>query len=633
MPMVELKPTHRVPPPLPPQRGRAAAGTHSAVGVIAASAAVVILLTIVGVVMWLRGSADGRRAVVAAVGGGGPGDESHDPLGFGEAAQTEQAQRRKEQKARKERERAERDAEEKSRQERETQEAEAAENRKREAAEMERRKADQAKAAAERRRAEAFEALGKLPSVIPTDLPVPGGVAGGASKSCDLGPIDVDELLDLSFSLAVPRETLNASPFKAWVDSVGDGSGKSNSWIIRSAGDTSIEKNAKPIDLAILDVNDGRLELRPASAVVINNPRFRLLRRSVLLVKARDPAAKDDTPATVCCAMQLVRPKPAQAEIQVPLVTKSDDGPKPIPMKLEVPAGITVSPESNATPPAVPLEGTTVEYEVAFDHQPDGTKQPATYPRTQASGDFCPLLTCPAHPDVPPQPPTMVGVKVEVSLPQGVIKVTPTVDGPGEKQFDLANLGPVVLYSEEQYEKWKERVFLPLRKRVTPLVKARVDAFAAVAAESNALTDEYRVDIASYLSRMAPEHRPFDGRRTDSYEAWASECERILRHLEDLKQRSTRVSNAYAEGMQALQAKWEATYSNRLQQWFEDYRKRRFEREDLAREGLQPFRSPVRVVLKRVMTTAFASDGGEYSVVLVAGEPAGGRSDLDVELR
>jgi hypothetical protein len=566
----------------------------------------------------------GRDDAADAVASRDPGNaKSGEGFEMGQAAQDAREQHKKEEEARKERERAEQDAEEKARLEREKQVAEAAENRKREAAETERRKADQAKTAAGRRRAEAFAALGKLPSVIPTDLPIPGGLGGDPSKACDLGPIDVEELLDLSFSLAVPRESLNGSPFKAWVDPMDDGSGKAKSWIIRSAADKSIEKNAKPIDLAILEVKDGRLELRPLSAIVISNPRFCLLRRSVLLVKAQDPAAKDDAPASVRCAMQLVRPKPAPAGIQVPLITKSDDGPRSIPMRLEAPAGITVPPGVNAPPPALPLEGATVEYEVVFDHQPDGKKQPATYVRTQASGKFCPLLTCLAQPNVPPQPPTTVGVSVEVSLAQGVIKVTPAVEGPGEKVFDLAKLGPVVLHSDEQYEKLKDRLLLPLRRRVTPLVKARVDRFAQIERDSKALTDEYRDDIEGFFGRTPGMPKPTEERRGErnetisAFDNWKKQCVGIRDELAHWGPQESAQLPAYEKKKKELQAQWEAAYSDRLEEWFSDYSSRKFEQDDLNRKRCEPLKSPVQVSISSVTVTTTAKDGSEHTVRLV----------------
>jgi hypothetical protein len=549
---------------------------------------------------------------------------------LGEAARAERIHRQRRGEAdagtRQNAEEGQRDDKERARLEADTakQMAEADAKRKQDDARRERYNAEREQQAEGNRRRDAFAAIGRLPDRI--DLPT-AMLDGGAPTAVVIGPLAIDDLEHVLFQIAVPTEIVGGTPFRVTVQREGDTSG--HTWIIRSEPDRSIEKSAKPVDLAKITVRDGQLSIQPVSKMILANPRYNLLRRSVLLVAASNPDMPEERPS-VLRAIQLLVPTRQPLIDPVHLITKDDEGPRALTARVAVPPSITIPPEANASPPGLPLDGVIIDYEVTFDHGPEGQKSAEWYAFRLTSGSFadgvatsfCGLLTCPTHADVPPRPPTMVGVAVEVSLRQATIKLTPTVNGPGRKEFELAKLGPAILRTDKEYERQKELLILPLRRQVEMLCKVPAERFDSKAADWNRLLDAHRDDIGEYLERTAVGSSPQGARMRDAFSTWADECTRVLRDVQDLTRRSPDPYSAeYKADLRRLNERWKGAYVDRLRGWCDDYASRAFSLSDGVREALEPLKSPARISVKHVTSLAVADDGTEYPVELVVGQP------------
>ena len=601
------------------------------------AAALLLAVAMLSIVVVLQVSPPARRFVAALLSEeeGQPAREFEagrdDSLGtedidLGEKKQSSREDEKKEKAEKAKEEAAEKDKADKEKRKQAEQDLERQKERQRVADEQAKARAEETKTALAKRQAAAFAAIEKMPSTVARDLPIPGGLGGGAVEPVDLGPLDVEELLDLSFSLAVPKETLGGSLFSAWVDPVEDA--KPATWMIRSAANAAIELNAKPIDLAMLTAEEGRLVLRRASEQIIANPRFALLRRSVLLIKARDPAKADEKVA-VCKAIQLVQPVRHHDVFTVPLVKDNERDDSSRPKKFRLPSGITIAAEANGAPPALPLDGTTIEYEVAFDYQPTGgDKNPVVYRRDLGSPPFCELLTCPPAPNVPASPPTMIGVEIAISLPAGEMRITPATNGPGKHVFDLDRIGPLVGQTDKEYEQYQSRMTISLRRRAEPLWKCSVEQFPALADQSTKLTNEYRNEITHFLERTLPDKK--EEEPADPFKRWADQCTKINEEASKVsrvgtpepKQVNGGMSSGqvtredYNERMKSHREKWDAQYSKRLKAWYDDWVSRTFAAMDQTRIKFTPLKSPVRITFKRIAAVAYDDAGTEFPVVL-----------------
>jgi hypothetical protein len=631
------------PPPRPTEETRDA-GSPLVARVVWVLAGLLVLVLVVGVVVIAVNPTAQSR--VLALFGGSDAELAALPdggdAGFGEGFEMG-ASEREERLRKQEREKAEAETKQGADAERNQRTAAAAERQAKADADRTAQEKQRAKerdernrqAAADRRR-EAFEALTKLPDRI--DLPVPGGMDGGTPPAILIGAVAVEDLDELSFQMAVPRENVAGAPFKATVEREGDAT--SRTWMIRAAPDLSVDKSAKPIDLARLAVKDGQLSVQPVSKPILANARYSLLRRSVLLVLARDPSKPDSKPVERR-AIQLLVPSRQPPTDPVHLLTKDGDGPRPTTVMLKAPPAITVSQEASASLPALPPSSTTIEFEVAFDYRPDGQKSQEKYSSTLTSGSFndgvatwfCALLTCPADPTGPKQPSTMIGVEATTSLAQATVRITPTVQGPASKQFALAGLGPLVLQSDEKYEKSKADKTSSEQKDLDRLCKSNVEVFDINA--SAKFTGKWRENIEKYFRRIPgpPDAREIkdNGRvvgETSAFDVWVEECESVRNDLASLNSPKDRpppdrYSLAYKAELKKLNNRWQAKYAERLRAWFEDYKIRRFADYDRARDGLQPLKSPARVSIARVASVAVAPDGTEYRVELIVPRPVG----------
>jgi hypothetical protein len=462
------------------------------------------------------------------------------------------------------------------------------------------------------RAAAALAALRKMPAIVVEDLVTGGGLGTPRVNDVDLGPFDIAALAEPGFALAVPKDVCDGAAFNAWVEEPPAGQ---KSWRILAASRAIDGGAAGPLHLATLTARDGKLYLRAVDDKAAKNPRFNLLRRSVLLVKARDPA-EPSAKATVQRAIQLVRPVEGILQWEVSLLKKERFESLP-----RVPDTTVAGPGSSAAPALA--NDTRIAYEVRFDYplQYQGgepLEKPAAR-RFQASG-FCPLLECSLPNLSGPQKPT-VGVDIDISLIEGKLAFRPDVQGPGKDAVDLREIAEWVGLSDREFEKYFDKTVMgqlsldvnsikrqPLRrfpassayKKMQSLIDAR--AYRPV-------IDRFFVEQQWFLPSRKPNKEVIpDGK--DSVQRWIDKCTEII----------NRAAQAVAandnDAIKKAEAEWQTEMVNRLDAWLQRHRKTQYELCIKQRLNFRPLTGPVTIVVTELSSPAYDKDGKRYDVTL-----------------
>jgi len=302
--------------------------------------------------------------------------------------------------------------------------------------------------AAREKREAAFAELRKLAPVITSDFPLPTDptVDSAGTEPKVLGPISIEDLTDLSFALAVPGETVGDSEFKAWLE---PDTSTPLSWKILTAT-RNLAGKKQATQLARVFIEDHLLKIAPIHPRVIQTQRFNLLRRSVLLVRARDPARAEEG-QTTAATIQLVRPAATPPPLEMPFLRRSGGKKLGLRCKLDAPQCATVPPNAGNVPPAFPVNGTEITYEVVFPYSLSGSPEQTSYMRKLSAPEYCPLiiLAQPSRFNDPPQfrtadgSPTL-GITVSFSLEDGLMTVSPAKSGPGSEAVDLKQLSRLI---------------------------------------------------------------------------------------------------------------------------------------------------------------------------------------------
>lgn len=473
------------------------------------------------------------------------------------------------------------------------------------------------------RKAEAFAALKQLPEAVATDLPLPNGPSGQFDKVIDLGVFNPDDLIEPSFALAVPNEEIDGT--------------KVNPTIVPTTDANPLEWNiqftrandSKPVHLATLAAEKGRLSIRSSRKNVVKNPAFYYLRRSVLLVRARDPS-KPDEPARVQRAIQLVRPVMAGELAEVPLLPSDEKGSATHKRTLPFPPAV-VPPLGQDRAPGLPSRDLTIDYEIRFDYEPNGAENVTKYQRALESPPFQLLVNCPPAPNIPAELPTAIGVTIKISEADGEMLITPGAEGPGKDYFDLGELVPIVTKSDDEYEKWKKRVIFLVQSRVEKMAACPVDAIHKVSKDWENLKREYGSDIATFLADRDP---------ANAFAEWEQACSRILESAQRIAPAGTlsvgtsqaavgvvprlKSPQQYEAEMQQPRAEWQSTFSDTLTRWADDYARRKESEADSVRNAFSPLKSSVKVAVRNISCIAYDADGVAYTVVLATqSDPAG----------
>jgi hypothetical protein len=472
------------------------------------------------------------------------------------------------------------------------------------------------------RKAEAFAALKQLPEAVATDLPLPNGPSGQFDKVIDLGAFSPDDLIDHSFALAVPSEEIDGTKFNPTIVPTTDAN--PTEWMIQFSKGVDL----RPIHLATLAAEKGRLSIRAGHKNVVKNPAFYYLRRSVLLVKAGDPS-KPDEPAKVQRAIQLVRPVMAGELADVSMLPSDEKGSTVHKRTLPFPPAI-VPQRGQDRAPALPSRDLTIDYELRFDYEPEGTKKAATYPRGLGATPFQALLNCPPASSIPAEPPTAIGVTIKISEADGAMFIVPRTEGPGKDYFDLGKLALIVTKTDEEYEKWKRRTIFLVKKRVESIRTCPVDMIEKVLNDWEKLKREYGSDIAKFLDDRDP---------ANAFAEWEQECSRILEYAQRVAPAGAlsvgtpqagvggtprlKTPQQYEAEMQRPRAEWQRMFSDTIEKWADDYTRRHESEADSVRNAFGPLRSSVKVAVTSISCVAYDADGVAYTVVLATPRDAG----------
>jgi hypothetical protein len=454
---------------------------------------------------------------------------------------------------------------------------------------------------ADQRKAEAFAALQQLPEAVATDLPLPNGPSGQFDKAIDLGVFNPADLIDLSFALAVPNETIDGAPFKPTIVPPTDANPME--WKIQFTR----ANDSKPVDLATLVAEKGRLSIRASHKNIVKNPAFYYLRRSVLLVRARDPS-KPDEPSGLQGKIQLVRPVMAGALTEVPMLPPDEKGSTTHKGTLPFPPAI-VPQRGQDRAPALPSQGLTINYELRFDYERNGTENVTTYTRGLDSPPFQPLLNCPAHANIPPDPPTVVGVKIRISVEDGVMHVTPETEGPGKHFFNLDELAPIVRKSDEEYEKWKKAEITKLQRRVTSMSRYPTEnGFPA-------FVEDYGTDFARFLDEKDPE---------TAGKKWMQEIKNINDDFSEHNKAARTAGGGFSQSNpqlklneKALLDRWQKVVAEALGDWLKDYVRRMEAEGKRLRSYFAPLKGSVKVAIQGISCVVHDGDDKTYTVKLV----------------
>jgi hypothetical protein len=609
----------------PPRSG----GLHRWLLTVIAVTAALALVAIAGVLL----RPDARRAVAALFRPDeAAGDKPEKPIDDGNKPSAPGEEERKKQLAAEADARAKAKAEAEA--EREKQKAAAAELAKKHEEEKRQREMTERQQEAEAKqkkldklRAQAIAEFQALPTVIPKDLMVKSLDSDATPiRPVVLGKLNAEHLEGLSFAIAVPKEKLGSSDFEAWIEPVKE---KKGEWEILTNFGTE-DRNVKPSALATLSVATDEIRIEPKAAVM-KRTQFCLLRRSVLLVSARDPEAPDsDKPAVK--AIQLCRPvrpkKPFERGALLEKILGDDAW-----FNLPIPEGIAASLQQK-----LPAANVAVEYEVQFDYEPTGEKKVSTAAGTLSgseleSGRYHPLLQL----MVPEDPKTTIGVEIAVSLQDGKVRVLPKAIGPGAAFIDPDK----VAKEAKKLADGGDKLVKDLETSVTNLVnalkrstpadfpKAGQDNFEKLLRmqEKNPVAKftDYGGDFGSFLVRekafekLGPD--PNDKNKTvpvpvtdpgECFKIWNERCRDIV----ELPQKDTKSDDVL----------WKKEFTERLEDWLADWKPRLEDHVKKLQRFLRPCISPVRISIKRITTKAFAEDDTEYTVVL--SEPqAPGTSD------
>jgi hypothetical protein len=328
----------------------------------------------------------------------------------------------------------------------------------------ERREAEAKKQAAEadalqRRRQKAFEDLQSIVEAVSlptasaasgTDIGSPVRATPGVAAKIDLGPFAFADLVDPKFGLAVPRDTIEGGKFKAEIVRVENEDVPR--WEIRyvpPAIATDGDKQAgKPRPLVSLIARDGHLFLEVPRSNELGLSPFALLRRSVILVAAKDPA-KPDAEAEVRQQIRLVPPMKVR-----PLVVDLF-GEEHQEIKIPSPAGIARlarGPEGHFSL-ALPIESLRLEMEFPKKESLDlGLPKDVTDPTKPGIGTWPRRLA-----ELGPK----LGIQamIKLSLPQATLTAHTEFVGEEAKLYDKEKVKELFVNQPDQLLKKVRRRF------------------------------------------------------------------------------------------------------------------------------------------------------------------------------
>jgi hypothetical protein len=444
--------------------------------------------------------------------------------------------------------------------------------------------ADAEKAEANRKKA-AFEALKKLPEIVPKDLVSYDGEEPRKGPDVELGPLAIDQLLNFEFALATPKEDIEGKLFTARIESL---PGDSKKWKVMSTSQ-AVDGSQQPLPLAKLEARAGKLYISAADENAIKNPRFNLLRCSVLLVKASDPEQPTSTPC-IQKRIQLVKPGEGRLQWELSLLDESREEKIPRPQGGKLP------------------KLTSTAYTVRVDYPrkyTDGKPlaQPEVYKFDAAM--FCPLFDCPPpNPSRPTEVP-VVGLDVSVNLEKARINFKPEVRGEGA--VEISQWARLVHQTDRQFATYLEKESDTRNQWLTALEKMSAARFR----NSDDLQKKIMHFVESNdrtLEEFFEEKKLFPAPTNEKGEPVNDNKTRFQRWSE--KWRSIETTGADPKD------EWQKEFVKRLREFLPFYGQRERDSKEKLRAALAALKGSVRVEVTGVVCPAYDQEGNQYKVNL-----------------
>jgi hypothetical protein len=482
-----------------------------------------------------------------------------------------------------------------------------------------------AEALAERRR-EAFQSLRGLTATVVEDLP--NELDAHKEKNTappnwiDLGPFDVDHLVTLSFSVAVPNERIGPGPFKVSVVPREEAGGP-RTWILKEVSG-SLDGGVGEKPLAELDATDGTLKLRAVESGVYGRPGFLLLRRSVLLVKAADPD-RPGAAAEIQREIRLVRPQKGSPPKDVRLVDE------PVTITIGCPPVALKSPKTGEAPRLPSGWHALCRVEYGFDRsgtrRPEGRPVVETFTLTGEGGEGaamsheCPLLDVQPTPgrSFNADPPSSFSLAFEISPAEGVIKVEPAVTGPARDTWSIGDLHELVETSDKEYAVKKEQIVIQIRQRIRSWCMPEVDQFGGQAEKE--VADLIRLPCAPWATKFpvptGPHLEAFLAKdfAPPTRATWDDRLRDIRNGVAPLP-RLAPAGGGIVLNRAQQRDDWTRDFKARVDAWAKAYIEEisvALEKERLHRP---PISSPATITVEKVWTTAVDEAGVTYEVTL-----------------
>lgn len=458
--------------------------------------------------------------------------------------------------------------------------------------------------AAQRRRQAfgAFQSLGKsvsLPAVAAatSDIGATGGVVAGFAGpiGIDLGPFALTDLGEPRVRLAVPHDTIDGGKFKADIVRV-EGQGVPK-WQIRYLpAAVAVDGTIKPADprpLAALVARDGRLVLEVARVNEVALPPFALLRRSVILVEAKDPAA----PAAPAAVQEIRLVEPTKVGSLV--IDVFADNPQQL--KINPPPGIARTVAGPNRRFDLELPSASLRFEAVF---PDGEAVNLELPAdvTDATrpgvGSWTSLIAQ-LGPDL------ALHAGVELSLPRATLTVQTVFSCKNAAQFDKDKAREAFVEKPDQMLKKVQGAF---RQRVKGGVAVPFAAIQTKAGDAK-IDAWFRAPLAS--QRKGGMGMPMPGHETarESFELFLKDRGNWPNDWDSFVRRCRNASD---------QAEWENVYTQQINAWAEWFWPQ-FEKQWQANakrfQGVLSERHEIRII--GITSLAYDERGKVYEVPLV----------------
>jgi len=462
-----------------------------------------------------------------------------------------------------------------------------------------------------KKQTDAYAALAHIEGITEEDLPVPSSFGDGLLEQATICNLNTDALIDLSLDLAVPGDRLvEGEAFEATIAPVHD---QPLTWTLTSSPSRIFDPIADTIPLATITVKDGKLTLKPDSRNILAKQRFSHLRRSVLLLKARNPDKPND-PIGVVKAIQLVRP------VSAPTLTVQLLEDRPTKIKLAPPIGIIA--DNGAHDSGKFPSSAHVDYEVSYDFALDATPKPEVYrctwqSTTTETTSFVPLLRCPQVARTQLDKPTLFGLRVKFADGLCEMVATPQFDGPAAKHFDhdMPHTRQNVRRSDEEFEKhmllMQENVASQIRPFTMPVDTVNVDTLDAYV-KNNQKALKVFFEEQPYINWEARRHEIVNQARSVT---------RPGSYLVAGKGYVNVTLPDFNTSMAPLRQQWQSEIVEPLQRWANDRAKRDYEEAAKMRDDFRYLKTPAHVLIRSITTTAYDTDNNKHVVTLVTAPP------------